>query len=92
MDYNTFLKQVINGDWESTQKGFIVYTPEKTIAYFEDISNEKDIFLADFKYVEDLFFETCSNVIEKFSHSENNKDVFVLALYVVLREATLVYQ
>ncbi|MEH6850325.1 MULTISPECIES: hypothetical protein [Bacillus] len=82
MDYNAFLKQVINGDWKSTQKGFIVYTPEKTIEYFEDISNEKDIFLADFKYVEDLFFEACSNVIEKFSRSENNKDVFVLALYV----------
>lgn len=28
------------------------------------------------------FFEACSNVIKKFSHSENNKDVFVLAFFV----------
>ncbi|PDY46754.1 hypothetical protein [Bacillus pseudomycoides] len=82
MDYTKLLKRVINGDWKSNQKGFVAYTPEKTIEYFEDISNEKDILLADFRYVEDLFFEACSKVIEKFSHSENNKDVFVLALYV----------
>ncbi|MDM5154999.1 hypothetical protein QUF88_14570 [Bacillus sp. DX1.1] len=56
MEYNEFLKQVINGDWKSNQKGFVVYTPDKTIEYFEDISKGKDIFLADFKYVEGLFF------------------------------------
>lgn len=80
MDYNDFLQMVIEGNWNSSQEGYIIYTPEKEIISIEEL--ESDILLADRQNVENLLFEDCCKVIEQFSKTQNNIDVYAVTLFI----------
>lgn len=82
MSYTEFLREVIDGTWESEETGYAIYEPAKIITYADQLSDGDDVFYAEPRRIENLVFTSCERVIHQFANSSDNKEVFAAALFV----------
>lgn len=81
MNYKEFLEKVILDEWVYEEKGYFVYTTNNDILSYDTLKNEA-FYLVDSNVIEDLLYEDCSSVIEKFAKSEDNQDVYAFTLFI----------